>query len=219
MKRVDFSYDVYGEAVFTGKELWLLKQCSDGHYDFACRTCFADEPREPYKNFGKVWIAADLLWGEYRRRKEAGEDIEFDERLRLEDCLEAETRVRASSDQLDFCMKILEPTNRFGLSEADKAACERLSGQIRAVFHEIQEEGHQKAYGVGLELTDGFRDYAVYTKKVGHWGDLETPELRDLAVAYARELGADPPVVDAILLALRRRRGRGADGVDVPREP
>jgi len=72
MKKVGFEYKVYGQVVFTGKELWLLKQCADSHYDHACRTCFGEEPREPYKNFGKVWIQADLLWQAYRRRRGAG---------------------------------------------------------------------------------------------------------------------------------------------------
>lgn len=219
MKRVDFSYKVYGDVVFTGRELWLLKQCSDGHYDFACKTVFAEVSVMPYRNFGHLWITGDLLWGEYRRRKAAGEDIEWDESLRLEDCLDAQTQVKAGSDQLDFCMKILEPCNRFGLSEVDREACGMLSADIHVVFEEIQEEWHQRTYGVGLEFTDGFRDYAAHTMKVERWHDIETPELRDLAVAYARELGAEPPVVDALLFALRRREGRGAEGVDVPREP
>lgn len=209
MKRVDFSYDVFGEVVFTGKELWLLKQCSDGHYDGACRTCFGDEPRPPYKNFGKVWIEADLLWDEYQRRKKGGEDIEFDGSLKLEECLEAETQVKASPHELDFCMKILEPCNRFGLSDEDRQACGDLSVSIRQAFHEIQEEWHERTYGIGLEVTDAFRRYVVDEAKVERWYDVETPRLREMA-----EENFDKPKADALLVTLRRR----ADGADVARE-
>jgi hypothetical protein len=209
MKRVDFSYDVFGQVVFTGKELWLLKQCADSHYDHACRTCFGDEPRPPYENFGKVWIEADLLWDEYRRRKAAGEKVEWDGSFKLEDCLEAETTVKASPEQLDFCMKILEPGNRFGLSEEDMRACGTLSSSIRAIFHQIQEEWHQQTYGVGLRLTDAFRDHVVEEEQVQYWHDLETPRLRELA-----EDSFDVPKADRVLTALGRRK----NGVDVARE-
>lgn len=213
MKRVGFNYEVYGQVTFTGKELWLLKQCSDGHYDSACRTCFGAEPRPPYKNFGKVWIEADLLWGEYLRRKEAtGEDLEWDGSLKLKDCLEAETTVKVSSDELDFCMKILEPTNRGVLKEeADRQACGELSDSIHKAFREIQEEWHIKTYGIGWKLTNDFRWHVMEQAKVARWHDVETPRVRELAEEWLEE----PGLADNLLVALRRRR----NGEDVVREP
>lgn len=212
MKRVDFSYKVSGWVTFTGKELWLLKQCADGHYDFACRTVFAQRPAEPYRNFGKVWIEADLLWEAYRRRKEAGENPDLAE-MRLEDCLETVCECRATPDQLDFCMKILEPTNRFVLKEeADRHACGDLSSEIRKAFFEMQEEWHQVTYGIGREVTDRFRWHAAEVEKTKYWHDLETSRLRELAEEYLA--AEEPGMVDNLLLALGRRK----HGEDVPRE-
>jgi len=211
MKKIEFSYKVFGIVVMTGKELWLLKQCADHHYDHACRTCFAEEARAPYRNFGRGWIEGDLLWEEYRRRKAAGEDIEFDGSLKLEDCLEAQVELKVSTDQLDFCMKILEPGNRMVLEEeADRQACGELSDHIRKVFHELQEEWHLKNYGVGLRATDDFRWHVVDQAKVERWYEVETPQLRELAEAWAES----PETADALLVALRRRK----NGEDVARE-
>lgn len=214
MKRTGFSYKVSGLVEFTGKELWLLKQCADGHYDFACRTCFAEQPAPPYKNFGKVWIQADLLWQAYKRRRDAGQDVEYDETLVLEDCLEERAEIRASCDDLDFCMKILEPTNRLVLEdEADRRACGDLSSDIRKAFFEMQEEWHQVTYGVGAEVTDQFRWFVVSSEGTKYWHDVETPELRVLAEEFARDRD-DPEMADRLLEALRRRKR----GEDVPRE-
>lgn len=211
MKRTGFEYKIYGQVVFTGRELWLLKQCADGHYDHRCQTVFAEEPSGPHKNFGTVWIRADLLWQAYRRRKAAGEDLEYDEKLILEDCLDERAELRVGADQLDTCMKILEPTNRYVLEEeADRQACGELSVDIRRVFHEIQEEWHLKNYGIGLKTTDDFRWHAVSAEKTEYWHDLETPKLRELAEAWLDE----PGLADNLLEALRRR----SNGEDVARE-
>jgi len=226
MKRIGFEYKVYGTVVFTGRELWLIKQCADSHYDFRCRTAFADEPAPPHENFGKVWIQADLLWQAYRRRRDAGEEVEYDEKFALEDCLEERAEIRVSTDELDTCMKILEPGNRRVLEdEEDRRACGQLSDDIRKTFFEMQEEWHLKNYGIGREVTDRFRWHAAEVEKTKYWHDLETPRLRELAEEYLGER-PDPgqthqpqPLlehrVDCLLLALRRRR----NGEDVPRQP
>jgi hypothetical protein len=212
MKRTGFEYKIYGQVVFTGKELWLIKQCSDSHYDFHCQTVFAEEPAPPHKNFGTVWIRADLLWQAYRRRKAAGEDIEYDEKLKFEDCLEEVVEIKVSTDQLDTCMKILEPINRGVLKEqADRRACGELSDDIRKVFHELQEEWHLKNYGIGYKLTDDFRWHAVRTAETQYWHDLETPRVRELAEDFLKD---DPELVDNLLVALQRRE----HGQDIPRE-
>jgi len=214
MKKVGFEYKVYGQVVFTGKELWLLKQCADSHYDHACRTCFGEEPREPYKNFGKVWIQADLLWQAYRRRRDAGEDVEYDEDFVLEDCLEEHAEIRVSTDQLDFCMKILEPGNRRVLEEeADRQACGELSDDIRKVFHELQEEWHLRNYGVGLRATDEFRWHVRRVEETQCWHDVETPRLRELAEEQFSNY-QDTEMVNNVLVALRRRK----NGEDVAKE-
>ncbi len=224
MKRVDFSYKVSAWVTFTGRELWLLKQCADSHYDFACRTVFAEEPAPPYDNFGTVWIRANLFWDEYRRRKDAGDVAEWDDSITLEDCLGIETSVKATTDQLDFCMKILEPVNRLVFDDPeDRGACGDLSANIREAFFEMQEEWHRVTYGIGRALTDGFRWHAAAAEKTEYWHDLETPRLRELAEEYLREHpGAgsthQPPAllehrVDKLLTALGRRR----DGADIQR--
>jgi len=224
MKRLDFSYKVSGIVEFTGKELWLLKQCADSHYDFHCRTVFAARPAEPHRNFGKVWIEADLLWEAYTRRKQAGEEPGLLE-IQLEDCLEIACEVRATTDQLDTCIKILEPGNRRVLKdEEDRSACGDLSADIRKAFLEIQEEWHQVTYGIGCKITDRFRWHAAEVEKTKYWHDLETPRLRELAEEYLREhpdpgtTHQPPPLlehrVDLLLAALGRRKR----GEDVPRE-
>jgi len=214
MKRTGFEYKIYGQVTFTGKELWLLKQCSDTHYDHACRTVFADGDSPPYKNFGRGWIVGDLLWDEHRRRRDGGEDIEWDGSLKLEDCLEAETTVKAGSDELDFCMKILEPSNRLVLKEeADRQACGELSSDIHKVFREITEEWHLRTYGIGYQVTDDFRWHVIRAEETEYWHDVETPRVRELAEEYLLDR-QESGLLDNLLVALRRRK----DGVDVAKE-
>lgn len=213
MKRIGFSYKVRGTVIFTGKELWLIKQCSDSHYDFHCQTAFADQPAPPHDNFGKVWIQGDLLWQAYRRRRDAGEEVEYDESFVLEDCFEERAEITVSTDELDTCLKILEPGNRQVLEEqSDRQACGELSDDIRKVFHELQEEWHLKSYGIGLRETDKFRWHVARVEGVSVWHDLETPRLRARAEEYLGAQGLD--IVDELMTALRRRK----NGEDIPRE-
>ncbi len=147
----------------------------------------------------------NLLWDEYIRRRDGGEDIKWDGSLKLEDCLEAQTTVKAGADELDFCMKILEPTNRFRLSEEDNQACSALSSDISKVFHEINEEWHLRTYGIGIRLTDDFRWHCIRAEETQYWHDIETPRLRELGEKFFLNY-QDSELVDKVLVALKRRK-------------
>jgi hypothetical protein len=131
LKRTGFEHDVYVRLQFTAGDLRVLRHFAELHYDHDCKTFFVPGPRAT----GNGW-----------RHFSFDPEIDpFDEAVPANTESEIESGTRASFDDLDRCMKILEG-HVYEQDDDLRAQALRLRTDITALVEDIRAE-HKRIRG------------------------------------------------------------------------
>jgi hypothetical protein len=137
MKRVEFIYRIETEVELTGRELAVIYHCARSHYDMVCKQAFQ------VGGFGWGWMNQLLDGGETDESI-----ISFDLDTLEERFADRTVQVKATSQQIQTCAKILEVANYATLPEREgtklnlDAAATAWKG-LCTLMREVREESQR----------------------------------------------------------------------------